>query len=94
MAANRRNLFDIPKKLNLNEELSDWADLCCEKRNWSFSRYIRLLIEEHKKRCEKELSSQNQTDTRPKQGQTTAHPGGLYTAEQVAQLINAMKVEK
>lgn len=77
MPVNRRDLFDIPKKLSLSEKLSDWCDLVCEKRNISFSRFIRLLIEEHMRRTQKELSDMNQADDRPKQGQNSAQSGGL-----------------
>lgn len=94
MAVNRRKLFDIPKKLTLDEELSDWCDLIGERRNLPFARYIRILIKEHKTRCENELSAQNQADDRPKQGQNLAQSGGLYTAQQVAELINAVREGK
>jgi hypothetical protein len=87
----RRDLFDIPRKLYLNDELSDFADLVCEKRNMSFSRFIRLLIEEYMRRCEKELSDKKQVDTSPKKATTQDQPNGLYTAEQVALLITAVR---
>ena len=99
MATNRKELFDIPKKLSLSEKLSDWCDLVCERRNISFSHYIRLLIEEHMRRTEKELSAQKQQDDRPKHGQNLAQTNGLSPEHlqiiiQVADLIRAQSGDR
>jgi len=85
----RRDLFDIPRKIYLDEELDDWADLCCNERDWSFSRYVRLLIKDHKKKV-KELSAKPPANNRANEAPNQAHPKELYTAEQVALLLDAM----
>lgn len=86
----RKELFDIPKKFYINEELSLWADLHCEEKNISFASYIRQLISDHKDHIEAELYKRNQEDDRARAPQVMPHPNGLYTLEQVAELINAV----
>ena len=90
----RKEFFDIPKKLYINEQLSDWADLFCEEKSMSFAGYVRWLITEHKERVENELSKQIQIDNSPKEDPVFPHPNGLYTADQVAHLINALTGKK
>jgi hypothetical protein len=73
----RRDFFDIPRKVQLNEEQSDWADHRCDQKKIPFTAYIRLLIDEDKKRVEKELLQKQQASNRPNLGPTLASPNGL-----------------
>lgn len=91
MSRNRRDFFDIPRKVQLNEEQSDWSDHRCDQKKMAFTAYIRWLIDEDKKRVEKELLQKQQASNRPNVGQTSANPSGLLTMDQMAELLLLMQ---
>jgi hypothetical protein len=74
---NRRDFFDIPKKIHINEEQSDWADSRCEEKKLAFAAYVRWLIDEDKNRVEEELSQQKQSCNRPNLDPNMCNPNGL-----------------
>jgi hypothetical protein len=91
MARNRRDFFDIPKKFNINEEQSDWSDSRCDEKKMAFAAYIRWLIDEDKKRVEKELSQQKLASNRPNLDPNRDQPIGLFTVEQVLDLLEKLR---
>ena len=76
-ARNRRDFFDIPKKIHINEEQSDWADSRSEELKLAFAAYVRWLIDEDKKRVELELSQKDQESNRPNIDPILHSPNGL-----------------
>jgi hypothetical protein len=78
---NRKDFFDIPKKIHINEEQSDWADSRCEEKKLAFAAYVRWLIDEDKNRVEEELSQQKQCSNRPNLDPNMGNPNGLSQHE-------------
>lgn len=72
---------------------AEFCDSKSDELNLSFMAYIRKLIDEEIRR-DKELSQGNSSETTSGLGQVLSCPKvleGLYTAEQVALLLKAMK---
>lgn len=64
MVKARRDFFDIPKKIHVDEEQSEWADSRCDDLKLSFAAYIRMLVDEDKKRIELEVLQKEQSSNR------------------------------
>lgn len=91
MPKNRRDFFDIPKKIHINEEQSDWSDARCDEKKIAFAAYVRWLIDEDKKRVDKELSQQKSASNRPNLDPTEHGPNGL-SQQQIEAIAIAVSV--
>lgn len=77
----------------MTDTQTEFCDAKSDELNLSGMAYIRKLIDEEIKR-EKELSQGKSLETTSELGQVLSRPkvlSGLYTAEQVALLIKALK---
>ena len=82
----RREKFDNRRRVDLTDSQADFLDSKADEKKCSFMAYVRKLIDDDMK----QLSPNDDTNNTSKQGQNWTQPTGLYTAEQVAQLISAM----
>lgn len=89
----RKEKFDNRRRVDMTDSQADWCEVKADEQGISFMAFIRKLINE-KMKAEKGLSLNRHTDTTAIPGQNRAHPDGLYTAEQVAQLISAITERK
>lgn len=82
----RREKFDNRRPVDITDSQSDFADKRADELKLSFMAYIRKLIDDDMK----QLSQQKDGLNTAKPVTNQAQPYGLYTADQVAQLINAI----
>jgi hypothetical protein len=78
---------DVEKTVYLTSELLDQATPLMFQKDISFSELVRLAL---RKFIDDELSQQKQENSRDKLPANCGSSSGLYTAEQVAQLIDAL----
>lgn len=91
MPKNRRDFVDIPKKIHIDEAQSDWSDARCDEKKMSFSAYVRWLIDEDKKRVEKEVLQKQQASNRANLDPILTSPNGL-SRQQIEAVAIAVSV--
>ena len=80
---NRKNHKDVEKTVYLTYQLEQKSKKVMFEKDFSFSQLVRVALE----RYFEALSQEKQTDSRGNLSANCGSPNGLYTAEQVAQLI-------
>lgn len=87
-------LLNNREVIYLNDDLKEFTSIYCHERKIPLTELVRMSLRFFRRHIQIELSKEKQRIDSAKVDTNSAHPGGLYTAEQVAQLINAIKVEK
>ncbi len=85
----RREKFDCRRPIDFTNTQSEWIDSRADELNMSVMAYIRKLVDDDMERVSQIIGIQNTANSatkgiRPKELQ------GLFTAESVALLLNAM----
>lgn len=86
----RREKFDNRRRVDFTDSQADFLDSQADELKISFMAYVRKLVDDDMKRFSTNVeisttSNVGTNGTRPKEPQT-----GLFTAEAVALLLNAM----
>jgi hypothetical protein len=84
---NRKNHKDVEKTVYLTYELEQSSKKVMFELDMSFSQLVRVALDRF---IQDTLSQQKQGDSRGNLPANCGSPNGLYTAEQVAQLIASM----
>lgn len=90
---NPEDCFTNREVVYLNDELKEFSSWYCQRQDISFSAFTRKSMYYYIKYIEVELSKQREkpASTKPVTNSEQNHgTNGLYTADQVAQLLNAM----
>jgi hypothetical protein len=90
MTRSRKEKFDNRRRVDLTDTQSDWCDAKADELGISLMALIRKLITEEMQH-EKSVSQNKPTDTTANSGTKSTHSNGLYTAEQVALLLDAVR---
>lgn len=86
----RREKFDNRRRVDFTDSQADWLDSQADELKISFMAYVRRLVDQDMEQVSQNGDAQNTS----KSGDNRARPNGLcqglFTAEQVAQLINSV----
>lgn len=90
MPRQRKEKFDNRRRVDFTDTQADFLDSLSAELNVSFMAVVRKLVDEKMK----QLSANESAKTTSTMGTNSARPKvlapGLFTAESVAQLLNAM----
>lgn len=90
MARLRREKFDNRRRVDFTDTQADFLDARADEKKMSFMAYVRKLVDEDMK----QLSQQKNDISTSNVGTNGSRPKvldtGLYTAEQVAELLMAV----
>jgi hypothetical protein len=87
MARLRKEKFDTRRPIDFTASQSDWLDAQADEQKISVMALVRKSVDEYMK----QLSSIGDTQTTANSGTKSTHSNGLYTAEQVALLLDAVR---
>jgi len=90
---NPEDCFTNREVVYLNDELKEFSSWYCQRQDISFSAFTRMSMYYYIKYIQVELSDQREKKSSTKSctnSEQNHGTNGLYTAEQVAQLIDAL----
>jgi hypothetical protein len=83
----RKEKFDTRRPIDFTASQSDWLDAQADEQKMSVMALVRKAVDEYMK----QLSSIGDIQTTANVGTNRTHSNGLYTAEQVALLLDAVR---
>ena len=86
----RREKFDNRRPIDFTDTQSDWLDSQADELNMSVMAYVRKLVDDDMKRLSPIGDAQNTDNSVTKGIRPKELQAGLFTAESVALLLNAM----
>lgn len=87
----RREKFDNRRRVDFTDTQADFLDSQADENRSSFMAVVRKAVDEYMKALSLNEDTKNTSNMGTNSDRTKVLPDGAYTAEQVAQLINAMR---
>jgi hypothetical protein len=86
----RREKFDNRRRVDFTDSQADWLDSQADELKISFMAYVRKLVDDDMERLSLNSDALNTSNSGTNGTRSKVLPAGLFTAEAVAQLLNAM----